>query len=67
MYIFKVYLIILPVTYGRKVRMTSSPHGPYELGYTHATMAMTVRSDGASRSNSINVALVRIVGCNSPT
>jgi len=31
--------------------MTSSPHGPYGLGYTHATMAITMRSNGASRSN----------------
>ena len=36
-------------------------HGPYGWA-THATMAMTVRSNGVSRSNSINVALVRIVG-----
>ena len=25
----------------RKVRMTSSPYGPYELGYTRATMIIT--------------------------
>ena len=25
--------------------MTSSPHGPYGLGYTRATMAVTVGSD----------------------
>jgi hypothetical protein len=25
----------------RKVRMTSSPYGPYELGYTRATMVKT--------------------------
>ena len=28
--------------------MTSSPHGPYRLGYTRATMAVTVGSDHAS-------------------
>ena len=28
--------------------MTSSPHGPYGLGYTRATMAVTVSSDHAS-------------------
>ena len=28
--------------------MTSSPHGPYGLGYTRATMAVTVGSQGAS-------------------
>ena len=26
--------------------MTSSPHGPYGLGYTRATMAVTVGCDG---------------------
>ena len=31
----------LPVTNRRKVGMTSSPHGPYTLGYTRATMAVT--------------------------
>ena len=32
--------------------MTSSPHGPYALGYTHATMAGTTGRQGASRSQS---------------
>ena len=32
--------------------MTSSQHGPYVQGYTHATMAATTRSKGASRSES---------------
>ena len=27
--------------------MTSSPHGPYVLGYTRATMAVTVGSQGS--------------------
>ncbi len=31
----------LPVTNGRKVGMTSSPHGLYAQGYTRATMAGT--------------------------
>ncbi len=31
----------LPVISRRKVGMTSSPHGPYGLGYTRATMAVT--------------------------
>src|SRR5215207_7728222 len=31
----------LPVISGRKVWMTSSPHGPYGLGYTRATMVVT--------------------------
>jgi hypothetical protein len=32
--------------------MTSSPHGPYGLGYTRATMAITIRCKDASRSES---------------
>ena len=32
----------LPVISGRKVWMTSSPHGPYGLGYTRATMVVTM-------------------------
>ena len=32
--------------------MTSSPHGPYGLGYTRATMAVTEGSDRASGSKS---------------
>ena len=32
--------------------MTSSPHGPYGLGYTRATMAVTVGREGAIRSRS---------------
>src|SRR6195952_4631482 len=51
----------------RKVRMTSSQHGPYILGYTHATM------DGRQRDpiprgggNLRNPFSVRIAGCNSP-
>ena len=35
----------LPVIYWRKVGMTSSPHGPYGLGYTRATMAITIGSE----------------------
>ena len=31
----------LPVTNRRKVGTTSSHHGPYDLGYTRATMAST--------------------------
>ena len=33
------------MTNRRKERMTSSPHGPYDLGCTRATMASTDRSD----------------------
>ena len=32
--------------------MTSSQHGPYVLGYTHATMGGTEGSQGAIRSQS---------------
>ncbi len=32
--------------------MTSSPHGPYGLGYTRATMAVTMGCDGATLSKS---------------
>ena len=32
--------------------MTSSPHGPYALGYTRATMAGTKRRENASSSKS---------------
>ena len=42
----------LPVTSRRKVGMTSSPHGPYGLGYTRATMAVTVGSQVARPSRS---------------
>ncbi len=30
-----------PVISRRKVGMTSSPHGPYGMGYTRATMVVT--------------------------
>jgi len=44
-----------------KERMTLSPHDPYELGYTRATMAITMGRNDASRSKSLKIALVRIV------
>ena len=34
-----------PVINWRKVGMTSSHHGPYDQGYTRATMTHTVRND----------------------
>ena len=55
----------LPVTSRRKAGMTSSPHGPYGLGYTRATMAVTMGSEGATRSESPKAVSVRIVLCNS--
>ncbi len=36
--------------------MTSSPHGPYGLGYTRATMAITIGSKAARRSESGKIA-----------
>ena len=33
--------------------MTSSQHGPYDLGYTRATMAGTTRSHSAKRRKSL--------------
>ena len=32
--------------------MTSSPHGPYVLGYTRATMVLTMRCEEATLSQS---------------
>ena len=45
--------------------MTSSPHGPYGLGYTRATMVVTMGSEGAIWSQSQKAISVRIVLCNS--
>jgi hypothetical protein len=42
----------LPLTRWRKVGMTSSQHGPYVLGYTHATMAETKSGEPARGSES---------------
>jgi hypothetical protein len=57
----------LPAANRRKVGMMSSQHGPYALGYTHATMAGTMGCQAARWSQSPNPVSVRIVGCNSPT
>ena len=37
--------------------MTSRPHGPYELGYTRATMVLTIRCKEATRSKSYKMYL----------
>ncbi len=37
--------------------MTSSQHGPYALGYTHATMGGTIGCNGAIRSQSYKTIL----------
>ena len=37
--------------------MTSSQHGPYDLGYTRATMAGTARCERASVSESLKAGL----------
>ena len=42
----------LPVTNRRKVGTTSSHHGPYDLGYTRATMASTEGCNPARGSES---------------
>lgn len=47
--------------------MTSSPYGPYELGYTRATMVKTEGSNRVTWSQSLNFAKVQIVDCNSST
>ena len=45
------------MTNRRKVGMTSSPHGPYGLGYTRATLADTEGCDAARWSESQKVGL----------
>ena len=55
----------LPGMTRRKAGMTSSPHGPYGLGYTRATMAVTVGGDLARVSQSPKTVSVRIALCNS--
>ena len=46
------YLARLPRATGRKAGMTSSQHGPYAQGDTHATMAGTMGRQAARRSQS---------------
>jgi len=41
--------------------MTSSQHGPYELGYTRATMETTMSGNDASRRKSPNVFVFGLV------
>ena len=60
---------ILSVMHRRKVRITSSRHDPYELGYTRVTMATTEGSNDASRGlpsrmgcTILNILLVRLTG-----
>jgi hypothetical protein len=55
----------LPGLTGRKVRMTSSPHGPYVWGYTRATMVGTAGSESARWSKSLKPTPVQIAVCNS--
>jgi len=42
---------------GRKERMTSSPHDPYELGYTRATMTITKSSNNENWNKSQKIVL----------
>ena len=44
----------------------SSPHGPYKLGYTRATMVKTKSCKDVNLSQSLNFNVVQIMGCNSP-
>src|SRR5262249_61978586 len=53
----------LPVTSRRKAGMTSSPHGPYGLGYTRATMAVTAGRNGGSRRPTRKDRSVRVAVC----
>ncbi len=55
----------LPRLTGRKVGMTSSPHGLYIQGYTRATMVCTEGSKPVMVSQSLKHILVRIGVCNS--
>src|SRR5215468_12634492 len=55
----------LPVTSRRKAGMTSRPHGPYGLGYTRATMVVTVGCNTARWSKSQKAISVQIALCNS--
>ena len=57
----------LPGLTRRKVRMTSSPHGPYVWGYTRTTMVDTEGSEAARCSKSLKSISVQIVVCNSTT
>ncbi len=43
----------LPTLSGRKAGTTSSPHGPYVLGYTRVTMARTTGGQAARWSKSL--------------
>jgi len=51
----------------RKAGMTSSPHDPYGLGYTRATMAITMGCKDVNLSESLKIVAVQIVVCNSTT
>jgi len=51
----------------RKVGITSSLHGLYELGYRRATMIITKRCKNVNFSKSLKIILVRIVDWNSST
>ena len=45
--------------------MTSSQHGPYELGYSRATMVYTKSCNNVNWSESLTYTLVQISFCNS--
>ncbi|KAK4342631.1 hypothetical protein RND71_038447 [Anisodus tanguticus] len=57
----------LPVIYRRKVGLTSSPHDPYGMGHTRATMAITMESKAVRRSESRKITSIGVVLCNTGT
>lgn len=46
------YNLDCQLKHGRKVRIKSSPYDPYKLGYTCATMVITIRCEKVILSNS---------------
>jgi hypothetical protein len=62
---FNLHSKKLLMIYKMKVRMTSSRHDPYKLGYTRVTIVITIRSKNVNWSKSLKIILVRIVLCNS--
>ena len=47
-----IFFLFLKKRYKRKGGMKSSPYGPYELGYTRATMGITKSCNYVSKSES---------------
>ncbi len=47
--------------------MTSNHHAPYDLGYTHTTMAINKEKQDSDVEQISKIVPVQIIGCNSPT